>query len=55
MDNVTHTMLGVALARAELAQRLGKGTTLVMVVASNLPDVDALWVMLGVVEPLGWQ
>ena len=51
MDNVTHTMLGVAMARAGLAQRFGKGTTLVMAVASNLPDVDVLWVMLGPGEP----
>ena len=47
MDNVTHTMLGVAMARAGLAQRFGKGTTLVLAVASNLPDIDALWVLAG--------
>jgi inner membrane protein len=47
MDNLTHTMLGVALARAGLAQRFGRGTTLVLAIASNLPDVDGLWVMAG--------
>lgn len=47
MDNLTHTMIGVAMARAGLSRRLGKGTTLVLAVASNLPDLDALWVMAG--------
>lgn len=47
MDNVTHTMLGVAMARAGLAQRYGRGTTLVLAVASNLPDLDALWALAG--------
>jgi membrane-bound metal-dependent hydrolase YbcI (DUF457 family) len=47
MDNVTHTLIGVAMARAGLAQRFGRGTTLVLAVASNLPDVDGLWTMAG--------
>jgi membrane-bound metal-dependent hydrolase YbcI (DUF457 family) len=47
MDTLTHTMMGIAIARAGLAQRLGRGTTLVLAVASNLPDVDALWVWAG--------
>jgi inner membrane protein len=40
MDNLTHTLIGVGLARAGLAQRVGRGTTVVLAVASNLPDVD---------------
>jgi inner membrane protein len=40
VDNVTHTLLGVALANAGLARRFGRGTTLALAVASNLPDVD---------------
>jgi membrane-bound metal-dependent hydrolase YbcI (DUF457 family) len=51
MDNVTHTMLGIAMARAGLAQRFGRGTTLVLAVASNLPDIDGLWVFLGFGDP----
>jgi membrane-bound metal-dependent hydrolase YbcI (DUF457 family) len=47
MDNVTHTLIGLAMARAGLAQRFGRGTTLVLAVASNLPDVDGLWTMAG--------
>lgn len=40
MDSLTHTLLGVALAKAGLARRYGRGTTLALVLASNLPDVD---------------
>lgn len=47
MDNVTHTLIGVAMARAGLAQRFGRGTTLVLAGASNLPDLDGLWTMAG--------
>jgi inner membrane protein len=40
-------MLGVAMARAGFARRFGRGTTLVLAVASNLPDIDALWAWSG--------
>lgn len=40
MDNLTHTLIGIGLARAGLAQRFGRGTTVILAVASNLPDVD---------------
>ena len=46
MDNVTHTLVGVAMARAGLSKRFGKGTTLVLAVASNLPDLDVFLPML---------
>lgn len=42
MDNVTHTLVGVALANAGIAKRFGRGTTLTLALASNLPDVDGL-------------
>lgn len=42
MDVVTHTLVGVALARAGLRRRVGPGTTGVLVVASNLCDIDML-------------
>jgi membrane-bound metal-dependent hydrolase YbcI (DUF457 family) len=45
MDNVTHTLIGVTMANAGLAQRFGRGTVLVMAVASNLPDLDAILVL----------
>lgn len=40
MDNLTHTLVGVTLANAGLKQRYGRGTTLALVVASNIPDLD---------------
>jgi inner membrane protein len=43
VDNVTHTLFGVALARAGLARKCGPGTTLVLALASNAPDVDGIW------------
>ncbi|MGE0453810.1 MAG: metal-dependent hydrolase [Vicinamibacteria bacterium] len=39
MDNLTHSLTGLALARAGLG-RFSKGATLALVLASNLPDVD---------------
>ena len=42
VDNLTHTLIGVGLARAGLAQRVGRGTTMILAVASNLPDVDVM-------------
>ncbi len=39
MDNLTHTLTGVALARTGLDQRV-KGGTLTLALASNLPDLD---------------
>jgi len=43
VDTLTHTLLGVGLARAGLARRVGRGTTLVLALAANLPDVDGLF------------
>lgn len=42
MDNVTHSLFGAVLARAGFAQRHGRGTTALLVVASNIPDLDAI-------------
>ncbi len=39
MDNVTHTLSALVLARAGL-ERLGPGTTAALVAASNAPDLD---------------
>lgn len=43
MDNLAHTLIGIGVARAGLSQKYGKGTTLTVAIASNLPDVDALY------------
>ena len=42
MDNLTHSLFGAVLARSGLAQRHGRGTTALLVIASNLPDLDAI-------------
>ena len=42
MDNLTRTLTGIGLARAGLAQRLGRGTNAILALASNLPDGDVV-------------
>lgn len=45
MDNLTHTLTGVALARLGIAKRV-EGATLTLALANNLPDIDlvsGLW------------
>jgi len=39
VDNVTHSLTGLAMARAGLSAKT-RGATLALVVASNLPDID---------------
>src|SRR5438128_998519 len=39
MDNLTHTLFGLTLARTPLG-RSGRGVTTALVLASNAPDVD---------------
>ncbi|MBI4051940.1 MAG: metal-dependent hydrolase, partial [Elusimicrobia bacterium] len=43
MDNLTHTLLGVNLANAGLSRHFGNGTVLILAIASNLTDLDAVW------------
>jgi inner membrane protein len=40
MDNLTHSLVGATIANAGLKQRLGRGTTLILIVTSNIPDLD---------------
>lgn len=42
MDNLTHTLVGVAMGEAGLRRRYGSGTTLLLAVASNVPDLDVM-------------
>lgn len=42
MDNLTHTLIGVAVARGFLRRRFGPGTTRILAIASNFPDVDVV-------------
>lgn len=48
MDNVTHTLCGLALARAGAAPRAaGRLGTAAVVVGANLPDIDAVVILTG--------
>jgi inner membrane protein len=46
MDNIAHTLAGLALAEAGLKRRTALGTA-TLVIAANLPDVDALIYLIG--------
>lgn len=46
MDNITHTLVGLALAEAGLKRRTALGTA-TLAIAANLPDVDALILLVG--------
>jgi inner membrane protein len=43
MDNLTHTLTGLMMARAGLAKRGESGATLAVLLASNAPDMDVFW------------
>jgi inner membrane protein len=46
VDNLTHTLVGVALAQAGLS-RASRGAAAAVVIASNLPDIDVLFALQG--------
>lgn len=54
MDNLCHTLAGVALARAGLGRRTALGTA-ALVIGANLPDVDVLTVFLGETTHLAFR
>ena len=43
MDNVTHTLTGLMMARAGLAKTGERGATLAILLAANAPDMDVFW------------
>jgi membrane-bound metal-dependent hydrolase YbcI (DUF457 family) len=43
MDNITHSLIGVAVANAGLKQKWGPGTLFTLFLASNIPDIDIFW------------
>lgn len=45
MDNLAHTLIGIGVSGCGLSRRFGRGTTATLVIASNLPDIDAFWTM----------
>ena len=40
MDNITHSLTGLMMARAGLGETSGRGGALMMILAANVPDVD---------------
>jgi len=55
LDNVTHTLFALTLARSPLG-RAGRGTTVALIIASNAPDVDvATAIPGGFVTYLRWH
>ncbi len=54
MDNLTHTLFGLTLARTPLG-RAGRGTTAALLIASNAPDIDIVTIATGPVNYLKWH
>jgi membrane-bound metal-dependent hydrolase YbcI (DUF457 family) len=54
MDNLTHTLFALTLARTPL-RRAGQGTTAALVLASNAPDVDIVATLGGAEQYLRWH
>ena len=54
MDNVTHTLFGITLARTPLG-RAGRGTAAALILASNAPDVDAISLARGGASYMHWH
>src|ERR1700691_5103657 len=43
MDNITHTLTGLMLARAGLGRTTPRGGALMMMLAANVPDIDVVF------------
>lgn len=54
MDNLTHSLFGLTLARTSLG-RAGRGATAALVLASNAPDIDILAAAGGAASYLRWH
>src|SRR3989442_5757945 len=54
MDNITHTLFALTLARTPLG-RAGRGTTAALVLASNAPDIDVVTSVRGMQHYLTWH
>ena len=54
MDNLTHTLFGLTLARTPLG-RSGRGVTTALVLASNAPDADIVMTARGNAAYLQWH
>jgi membrane-bound metal-dependent hydrolase YbcI (DUF457 family) len=54
VDNITHSLFGVTLARTPLG-RAGRGTTAALLLASNAPDIDFAAAAGGAAKYLEWH
>jgi inner membrane protein len=54
MDNLTHTLFALTLARTPLG-RAGRGTTTALVLASSAPDIDVVMTARGTASYLQWH
>ncbi len=54
MDNITHSLVGLLLARAGLEKTTPRGTAM-MVLAANAPDIDAIFWFSGMQTYLQWH
>jgi inner membrane protein len=54
LDNVTHSLIALTVARTPLA-RAGRGTTAALVLASNAPDIDIVTLAGGSASYLHWH
>jgi membrane-bound metal-dependent hydrolase YbcI (DUF457 family) len=54
MDNLTHTLFAVTLARTPLG-RSGRGATTALILASNAPDIDIVATAGGALKYLEWH
>jgi inner membrane protein len=54
MDNITHSLVGLLLARAGLEKTTPQGTAM-MVLAANAPDIDAIFWFSGAQTYLEWH
>lgn len=54
MDNLTHSLFGLTLARSPMG-RAGRGVTVALLIASNAPDVDAVTLAGGTATYLQWH
>jgi membrane-bound metal-dependent hydrolase YbcI (DUF457 family) len=54
VDNITHTLFALTLARTPLG-RAGRGTAAALILASNAPDIDVVATALGARSYLTWH
>jgi membrane-bound metal-dependent hydrolase YbcI (DUF457 family) len=54
LDNVTHTLVAVTLARTRLS-RAGRGTTAALLISANAPDIDIVATAGGSLKYLEWH